>query len=132
MFLLSILLTFIFISEANAQSIPYPATDYYVTFNGDNAFSRSITINPKHSAPYYILEFTVPQDGMMIVGSVNGNLHTAKVPYIEKIEGYYVTETIYNTQRDQRNFGIKVNAGKYRLIISGMGGEVCQTYLRLL
>lgn len=124
---LTILLTFVFTTKINAQSVPYPPTDNYITFDRDGTFFQSVTIEGKYGAPYYIFEFTVPIDDLYITAGVYQVQFNATVPYIERLEGYYVVERLYNTGSAQQNFRMNVKAGKYRLIVSGLGGQPCHT-----
>lgn len=124
---LTILSAFVLTTTINAQSVPYPPTDSYITFDRDGTFSQSVTIEGKYGAPYYIFEFTVPTDNLYITGSVYQQQFNATIPFIERLEGYYVVETIYNTRSDKQNFRMQVKAGKYRLIVSGLGGQPCHT-----
>jgi len=126
LFILMMLSVFVFTTNNYAQRVPYPPTDSYITLE-NGSFSQSIIIEGKYGAPYYIFEFTVPIDNLYITGSVYQQQFNATIPFIEKLEGHYVVETIYNTRSDKQNFRMQVKAGKYRLIVNGLGGRPCHT-----
>ncbi len=128
LFILTVLLILGCATKSNAQYL-YPPTDSYVTFSNDGTFYKCITIEGKYSAPWYIFELTIPNN-MNLAASVYGMLNRATIPEIQKIEGNSLI-SIPNTQSNKMNFGMTLSAGRYRLIVSGLGGEVCHVNMTI-